>query len=163
MDIHPYDLGPQPGWLIRVSQITCLRDSFRGPQMQIRQIELDEVSVGLVVGGQQVVGERRDVDTEGAKVVEGEEVYTKGEEAGEEAGEVFKGVGGGYPAFSHVDVGDVEEVTFWGDEEHVVDDIRGESEVCIMIKMGVYGYRNDRETYTFRDYACLYAWSVEIV
>ena len=41
--------------------------------MQIRRIELGEVSVGLVVGGPRVVDERGDVDAEG-------------EEAGEEAG-----------------------------------------------------------------------------
>jgi hypothetical protein len=163
MDVHPYDLGPQPGWLVRICQITRLRDPLRRPQMQICQVKLGEVGVRLVVGRQQVVGERGDIDTEGVEVVEREEVYAKGEEAGEEAGEVFKGVGGDYPAFPHVGVGDVEEVTFWGEKEQVVDDVRGESEVCVRVSISISGYRYERETDTFRDYACLYVLSVEIV
>ena len=99
--------------------------------MQISQVKLGEVSERLAVVRQQVVGERGDVDTEGVEVVQGEEVYAEGEEAGKEAGEVFKEVGWDDPAFPHVDVGDVEEVTFWGEKEQVVNDVRGESEVCM--------------------------------
>ena len=50
-------------------------------------------------------------------------MYAEGEEAGEEAGKVFKSVGGGYPAFPHVGGGDVEKVTFGGEKEQVVDDV----------------------------------------
>ena len=115
--------------------------------MQIRQIELREVSVGLLVGGQQVVGERGDVDAEGIEVVEGEEVYAEGEEAREEAGEMFKGMGGFYPAFPHVDVGDIEEMTFWGEKEQVVDHVRGESEVCDSASISVVTSTRERRTH----------------
>jgi hypothetical protein len=84
--------------------------------MQIRQIKVGEVSICPAVGGQQVVGKRGDVDTEGVEVVEREKVYAEGEEAGEEAGEVFKSVGGDYPAFPLVGVGDVQEVTVGGEK-----------------------------------------------
>lgn len=91
--------------------------------MQVRQIKLGEIGISSTVRGPQVVDERGDVDTEDVEVVEGEEVCAEGEKAGEEAGEVFKGVGGGCPAFPRRCVGHVEEVTFGGEEEQVVDDV----------------------------------------